>query len=203
MLVSFEGIDGSGKTTQINLLKKRVESAGRKVHIFREPGGTELSEQIRAILLNPDTLIDPVTEILLFSTARSQLIAERVLPLLSQDELIILDRFFDSTVAYQGYGRNCLPLKQIHEINKIASHGVLPDVTFYMRVDLNTALERRSNLSKDRMEQSGDDFYKKVIKGFDELSATSDRFVTIDALKSIESIHEFVWEKVASGLNIR
>lgn len=202
MLISFEGIDGSGKTTQINLLKKRVESAGLKVSIFREPGGTELSEAIRSILLNPETEIHPITEILLFSSARSQLIVERVKPLLDGNTLVILDRYYDSTVAYQGFGRKCLPISKINQINEIASHGIAPEITFYMRVDLETAIERRSKLPKDRMEQSGDTFYTDVIKGFDELAKSSERFVTIDALKSIEVIHQLIWEKVTKSLPV-
>lgn len=202
MLISFEGIDGSGKTTQINLLKKRVQSAGLNVFIFREPGGTELSEAIRSILLNPETEIHPITEILLFSSARSQLIAERVKPLLDGNTLVILDRYYDSTVAYQGFGRKCLPISKINQINEIASHGIAPEITFYMRVDLETAIERRSKLPKDRMEQSGDTFYTDVIKGFDELAKSSERFVTIDALKSIEVIHQLIWEKVTKSLPV-
>jgi dTMP kinase len=200
VLISFEGIDGSGKTTQINLLKKRVESAGLNVFIFREPGGTELSEAIRSILLNPETDIHPITEILLFSSARSQLVAERVKPLLDGKTLVILDRYYDSTVAYQGYGRKCLSISKINQINEIASHGIAPEITFYMRVDLETAIERRSHMSKDRMEQSGETFYKDVIKGFDELAKSSERFVTIDALKSIEVIHQLIWERVTKLL---
>ncbi len=200
MLISFEGIDGSGKTTQINLLKKRVQSAGLNVFIFREPGGTELSEAIRSILLNPETDIHPITEILLFSSARSQLIAERVQPLLDSNTLVILDRYYDSTVAYQGFGRKCLPISKINQINEIASHGIAPEITFYMRVDLEAAIERRSKMPKDRMEQSGDTFYTDVIKGFDELAKSSERFVTIDALKSIEVIHQLIWEKVTKLL---
>lgn len=202
MLISFEGIDGSGKTTQINLLKKRVQSAGLNVFIFREPGGTELSEAIRSILLNPETEIHPITEILLFSSARSQLIVERVKPLLDGNTLVILDRYYDSTVAYQGFGRKCLPISKINQINEIASHGIAPEITFYMRVDLETAIERRSKLPKDRMEQSGDTFYTDVIKGFDELAKSSERFVTIDALKSIEVIHQLIWEKVTKSLPV-
>jgi dTMP kinase len=200
VLISFEGIDGSGKTTQINLLKKRVQSAGLNVFIFREPGGTELSEAIRSILLNPETDIHPITEILLFSSARSQLIAERVQPLLDSNTLVILDRYYDSTVAYQGFGRKCLPISKINQINEIASHGIAPEITFYMRVDLEAAIERRSKMPKDRMEQSGDTFYTDVIKGFDELAKSSERFVTIDALKSIEVIHQLIWEKVTKLL---
>jgi dTMP kinase len=188
-LLSFEGIDGSGKTTQINLLKKYLQSLGHDVYLFREPGGTELSELIRGILLNPDIEIDPVTEMLLFSSARSQLIAEKVLPLLNTDAIVILDRFYDSTVAYQGYGRKSVSLEQVHQLNRIAAHGLVPQVTFYLRVDLEIAENRRSNLTKDRMERSGDDFFNSVISGFDELSAHDPRFIRLDASRSIDDLH--------------
>lgn len=196
LIISFEGIDGSGKTTQINLLKKRLETDGIDVRLFREPGGTELSEVIRGILLNPEIEINSVTELLLFSSARSQLIAEKVKPFLANEGVIILDRFFDSTVAYQGYGRGSVSLEQIYQLNKIASHGITPDITFYLRVDLETAEKRRSNLSKDRMERSGDDFYRNVIHGFDVISKSEPRFSELDASLEIEDIHDKIWNHV-------
>lgn len=196
LIISFEGIDGSGKTTQINLLKKRLETDGIDVQLFREPGGTELSEVIRGILLNPEIEINSVTELLLFSSARSQLIAEKVKPFLANEGVIILDRFFDSTVAYQGYGRGSVSLEQIYQLNKIASHGITPDITFYLRVDLETAEKRRSNLSKDRMERSGDDFYRNVIRGFDVISKSEPRFSELDASLEIEDIHDKIWNHV-------
>lgn len=200
IVISFEGIDGSGKTTQINLLKNRLESDGFDVRLFREPGGTELSEVIRGLLLNPELEIHPVTEILLFSSARSQLIAEKVLPLKETETVIILDRFYDSTVAYQGYGRASVALDQVHQINRIASHGIVPDITFYLRVDLETAEQRRSAFAKDRMENSGDDFFRKVIYGFDELAAMEPRIKTIDANQAAELIHEIVCEIVMTRI---
>ncbi|MEQ9310403.1 MAG: dTMP kinase [Balneolaceae bacterium] len=192
MLITFEGIDGSGKSTQINLLEKYFSSKGKKVQVFREPGGTEVSEEIRSILLNPEIEIDPITELLLFSSARSRLISEKVLPALERDEIVILDRFYDSTTAYQGYGRECLPLDQIHYINKVASHNKAPDFTFYLRLSLEESLNRRANMSKDRMEQAGKEFFTKVIKGFDELSKTESRFIIIEASKSVEEIHSSI-----------
>ncbi|MBN2732111.1 MAG: dTMP kinase, partial [Balneolaceae bacterium] len=136
MFITFEGIDGSGKSTQIALLRNKLLEEGHKVTVFREPGGTEVSEKIRALLLNPDFDIHPVTELLLFSSARAQLISEKVRPLLNKNEVVILDRFYDSTTAYQGYGRSSLPLQDIHRLNKIASHNIVPDITFYLKISL-------------------------------------------------------------------
>jgi dTMP kinase len=201
MLISFEGIDGSGKTTQIELLKNKIASTGFNVEVFREPGGTLVSEQIRAILLDTKSDIHPVTELLLFSSARSQLISSRVKPILTDGGVVILDRFYDSTVAYQGYGRASLPLDEIHNINRVASHGLEPDLTFYLRLDLQTAKRRRSDQPEDRMEKSGDDFYQNIIRGYDIMASESTRFNTIDANQPLEIIHEIIWAKVLARLN--
>lgn len=189
MLITFEGIDGSGKSTQISLLKENIIESGKRVEVLREPGGTDISELIRGMLLNPEIEIDPVTELLLFSSARSQLIAEKVKPLLQEGIVVILDRFYDSTTAYQGYGRKSLPLDQVHQINRVASHGIAPDITFYLRLSLEESFKRTAHMQKDRMEQSGIEFYENVIKGFDELAEQENRFVSIDASKSVEVVH--------------
>lgn len=196
MLITFEGIDGSGKSTQISLLKEKITESGKRVEVLREPGGTDISELIRGMLLNPEIEIDPITELLLFSSARSQLIAEKVKPLLKKDAVVILDRFYDSTTAYQGYGRGSLPIDQVHQINRVASHGIAPDVTFYLRLSLEESFERTAHMQKDRMEQSGIEFFQNVIKGFDELANTEERFITIDASEKVEDVHSAIWSKL-------
>lgn len=200
MFITFEGIDGSGKSTQIELLKERLEDEGYEVRVFREPGGTAVSEKIRSILLNPVHTIHPVTELLLFSAARAQLISEKVIPLLDQEIVVILDRFYDSTIAYQGYGRNSLPMKQIKDLNTIASHQSKPDITFYLKITLEDAKKRTAAARKDRMEQSGDPFYTEVIKGFDRLAEAEDRFATLDATLPAEDLHALIWGKVSARL---
>lgn len=192
MLITFEGIDGSGKSTQIALLQKRLTETGKKVNVFREPGGTPVSEIIRDILLNPEIELNPVTELLLFSSARSQLVTEKVLPALKKGEIVILDRFYDSTTAYQGYGRNSLPIEQIDQINSIASHSLEPDVTFYLHLSLEESVQRTTHLDKDRMEQSGDSFFNKVYDGFQKLSKEHSRFRVIDASRSPEEVHNLI-----------
>ena len=189
MLITFEGIDGSGKSTQISLLRDKLIKYGNRVEVFREPGGTDVSEMIRGMLLNPEIDIDPITELLLFSSARSQLVAEKVLPLLNEDVVVILDRFFDSTTAYQGYGRQSVPIDQIKQINKTATHGLEPDLTFYLRLSPEAAAERTKRFEKDRMEQSGDHFFKRVYDGFEKLANSESRFKTIDAEREVEIIH--------------
>lgn len=169
---------------------------GHDVEIFRDPGGTAISEKIREILLSPESEINPVTELLLFSAARSQLISEKVLPLLKKGTIVILDRFYDSTTAYQGYGRRSVSLEEIEEVNKIASHLRAPDLTFYLHISLEQARERTHDKHKDRMEQADDAFYRKVVEGFDEIAAGEDRIQTIDATLSAERIHEQIWQSI-------
>lgn len=201
MLITFEGIDGSGKSTQIVLLRNKLISENHAVSVFREPGGTKISEKIRDILLDQKNDVDPVTEALLFSSARSQLISDIVKPKLDRGEIVILDRFYDSTIAYQGYGRESMPLNDLDELNKIASHGLVPDITFYLKIDIDQSEKRRSNFTKDRMEKSGIDFFTRVITGFEKLAAQESRFVTIDASASVEEIKDEVWQVTQRAIN--
>lgn len=190
MFISFEGIDGCGKSTQIDLLKRYLERVNVTCHTFREPGGTILSEKVRSLLLHEENQIDPVTELLLFSAARSQLIAEKVDPLLQKGDTVILDRFYDSTVAYQGYGRKSATLNEITSLNHLAAHHLVPDLTFYLKIPLELAAKRIEKGEKDRMEKSGGEFYKNVVNGFDALSKTEQRFKTIDATKDKLDVHK-------------
>lgn len=194
MLISFEGIDGCGKSTQIELLKNYLRKKNVKSTVLREPGGTETSEAVRKLLLHGPDNMNPVTELLLFSAARSQLISEKVLPLLESGEVVILDRFYDSTTAYQGYGRGSASLDEIHQLNKLASHSVEPDITFYLKIDPKVAEARTSNDQKDRMESSGDSFFRKVADGFDEISRMEKRFKTVDASQPPDQIHATITE---------
>lgn len=201
MLISFEGIDGSGKSTQISLLREKLTELGYKVEVFREPGGTDVSEMIRGMLLNPELNIDPVTELLLFSSARSQLVAEKIQPLLNEDVIVILDRFYDSTTAYQGFGRKSLTIEQINQINSAATHDIVPDFTFYLRLSLEEANNRTRDFKKDRMELSGDTFFRRVFEGFEYLAKTESRFKTIDAAADVEKIHQEIIEILKPALS--
>lgn len=200
MLISFEGIDGCGKSTQIDLLKDYFDLNNIKYSIYREPGGSEISEKIRALLLHESHEMDSVTELLLFSAARSQLMREKILPRLERNEIVVLDRFYDSTTAYQGYGRNLKNLDVIQILNQLASHSTVPDYTFYLKMDPEMAQKRTVKLSKDRMESSGIDFFRSVSKGYEELAKKENRFITIDATKDIESIHSDIIKHLESRL---
>jgi len=200
LLITFEGIDGCGKSTQISLLEQWLSENNIRFSLFREPGGTNLSETIRSLLLNSEMGMDPVTELLLFSAARSHLISEKVKPLLEEGRVVILDRFYDSTTAYQGYGRHSATLDQIEALNKLAGHNLVPDMTFYLKINLEEAERRTRNDTKDRMEKSGREFFRKVIDGFDHISENNPRFQILDATLPPDVIHKQVRELLKTFL---
>lgn len=203
MLITFEGIDGCGKSTQIERLVEWFETRGEQAVVLREPGGTELSEKIRSLLLDSDLEMHPVTELLLFSAARSQLITEKVIPQLEQGRVVILDRFYDSTSAYQGYGRRSADPEQIAMLNRLAAHELEPDLTLYLRISPELAAERTANQRKDRMERAGDAFFQRVADGFDRLAANSERIQTIDASQDVQAVHRQVTAVVTTFISER
>jgi len=189
-LITFEGIDGSGKSTQIELLNKWFDSNKIKINNIREPGGNNISEAIRKLLLDRDNKINLFSETLLFLASRAQLVEETILPLLAKDEFVICDRFIDSTVVYQGYGRN-LDVDLINKINLIATQGILPYLTIYIDVDVDMSIERRSVVSNDRMEAAGKLFLSNVKKGYVELTDLyPERIKMINGDDTISNIQE-------------
>ena len=165
-IITFEGIDGSGKTTQINLLEQKFIQEHIPYVILREPGGTKLSEKIRNILLNRKNIhLSPSVESLLFVAARAQLMEEKIIPALKRDQFVICDRFADSTVAYQGYGRR-LNVEYLEELNKFATNNFQPDLTIILDVDPEKASLRMGNDVPDRMESTGIDFFLRVREGY-------------------------------------
>lgn len=187
-LITFEGIDGSGKGTQINLLNEWFESLGVDKVNIREPGGNNVSELIRSILLKKDNKINSFSETLLFLAARSQLVDEIIAPALKKNKFVICDRFIDSTVVYQGYGRK-LGIDLIDQINLIATQNILPYLTIYINIDVELSIARRLSDSNDRMESEGQDFLVDVKKGYDELAKLyPERIVVIDGDDSVDSI---------------
>ncbi len=200
MLITFEGIDGSGKTTQINLLAEYLQAKSNDVLVLREPGGTELSEQIRELLLSNKNEINSHSELFLFEAARSDLVSKVIKPALQEDKIVICDRFYDSTTAYQGYGRG-LPLDTINMINSFATFGIVPDITFYLKVSIETSKERTKEKRLDRIENAGDSFFNKIITGFEKIASKEpDRFFIINSDDNIKNIHQNILKIVEKKL---
>ncbi|WP_269604218.1 dTMP kinase [Prochlorococcus marinus] len=191
--IVFEGIDGSGKTTQINqlskwLLKSDLIPENNKFVITREPGGTQLGKSIRSLLLNSskEKCPDSITELLLYAADRSQHINEIIRPTLNKGDWVISDRFCGSTLAYQGYGRK-LNIKLIKDLEKIATQGISPDITFLLDIPVEESIKRRKNRKDDRIEKEGLEFLSNVSLGFQALSKNN-KWKKISAINSKEKI---------------
>ncbi len=196
MFITFEGIDGSGKSTHIKRLAEYLENQGLKVLMIREPGGTELSEKIRTILLSHDSNINPNAELLLFEAARAQLVADVIVPRLNEGYWVIADRFFDSTLAYQGYGRKIDPFI-VNRLNAFASGGLIPDITFYLQITLEVSAQRTNVRDKDRMECSGDEFNRLIYKGFEDIANHNpERVTVIDSSQSEDSTFDQILQEI-------
>lgn len=190
LFITVEGTDGSGKTTQIKLMEEFLKAAGNDVVLSREPGGTEISETIRNLILDPGNKdISPLTEMLLYAAARAQHVFQVIRPSLESGKCVICDRFVDSSYAYQGCGRG-VDLKTVADVNRAAVDGVVPDITFFLDIDPRLAIERRiKSTGADRIEQEKMDFHMRVYEGYRKMAILyPDRIKTIDASKSIEEI---------------
>ena len=197
LFISFEGVDGCGKSTQVKLLKDKIASEGIKVELVREPGGLKISEEIRKILLNPDnSSMNYETEALLMTASRAQLTEEVIKPLLAKGFFVLADRFSDSTLAYQGGGRK-LDIDILKKINSFATKNLVPDITFLIDLKPEDALLRSGVSSPDRIEAAGVDLQKDVRKTYIKLAREfSNRFIVLDGYDSISSIHSIIWDKI-------
>jgi dTMP kinase len=199
MFITFEGIDFCGKSTQVSLLKNYLQSNNMEVEIIREPGGTEISEIVRSLLLDKKhNHMKMETEIFLFSASRAQLVREKIQPLINKGIYVISDRFHDSTTAYQGYGRG-ISLEIVKHINKLAIDGALPDITFIIDIPVGVANKRKMEkgvASLDRMELSDNIFFEKVRNGYLTIAKNEKRFRVIDGTKSIENINKNIIEEI-------
>jgi len=195
MFITFEGIDFSGKSTQIELLKDYLVEHNKKVEILREPGGTEISEKVRRILLdNKNQKMFAEAELLLFSASRAQLLREKIQPYLQKGIYVISDRFHDSSTAYQGYGRG-IPLDAIMKVHQLAIGDTMPDVTFFIDIPVGIANERKKKKSKvklDRIELADIEFYNRVRSGYLEIARQEERFKVIDGTQNIETIQNHI-----------
>ena len=199
--ITFEGIDGCGKSTQIQYLTDYLKEKDIDFLLLREPGGTVIGENIRTILLDKkNTGMTDMTELLLFEAARAQIVAEVIIPAVESGKVVICDRFFDSTAAYQGYAKN-MGSQVVDMLNGLAAGGFEPDITFFLDISVEEALSRRSARGEeDRIEKLGIEFQKKVREGYLELAGTKSRIVKIDGSQSPEDtaseIREYMGEYI-------
>lgn len=201
MFISFEGIDGSGKSTQAVRLAERLRAAGRRVVSVREPGGTPLGEQIRGLLLDPSGDVTPRAELLLFSAARAQLVERVIAPALAVGEVVIADRFSDSTTAYQGFGREVLAPDDMDAFHSLVTGGLAPDLTLIVDVTLETARRRRAAVSADRMEAADDMFYARVREGYHAVARRHpERVVVIDGETDESRLSQTIYAIVEARL---
>jgi dTMP kinase len=195
IFIVLEGPDRSGKSTQATLLKSWLEGLGRKVLVTREPGGTRLSEQIRAILLDPKSDIEPMTELFLYETSRIKHTLEKILPALKAGKVIISDRYTLSTTAYQGYGRG-LDLKTVETLNRIATLNLKPDLTIVFDIpDKVFTLREKTRPGRDRIERAPDAFRRRVNRAY-KLLARKPGMTRVDAGRSIEEIQADIRARV-------
>jgi dTMP kinase len=194
VFVTFEGLDGSGTTTQSELLRRHLEGEGRDVVLTREPGGTELGERVRELVLG-GLQVAPWAEAALFAAARAQLVEEVIRPALERGADVVCDRYLDSSLAYQGIARG-LGVDRVLELNVNAIRGILPDVTFLLLVDPEEA-RRRSGPPGDRIEREGDAFLREVDKAYRELgSAFAGRIVSLDGSRSVDEVAKEVRDRL-------
>lgn len=202
---TFEGVEGSGKSTQIERLRDTLESQGHKVDLTREPGGTPIAELIRGVVLDPaHTEMNSVAELLLYEAARAQHVEERIRPALEQGTIVLCDRYIDSTTAYQGAGRG-LNAADLQTLHTIATGGLLPDLTFLIDLPVAQGLARASKGEEsDRIERESIEFHEQVRVGFLELAKNeSDRIRIIDGTRTVDEISQEITRFVMDFLGGR
>ena len=200
IFISLEGSDGAGKSTQIANVRQFFEDRGITPLMTREPGGTAISEKLREILLDKNNSeMSPIAEMMIYASARAQLVAEFIRPALERGEVIICDRYVDSSIAYQAYGRGLGDM--VEKVNSYAIDGILPDITFFLDLDPAIGRERISTRAgastPDRLEQEKMDFHYRVYNGYKAVAeANSERIAVIDANRSIEEIKEDIYDRL-------
>ena len=196
--ITFEGGEGAGKSMQVEILASHLREVGYKITVTREPGGTRIGEQIRAITHSRENVdLNEKAEAYLMAAARAQHVAEMIMPALETNKIVICDRFVDSSIVYQGYGRN-LGADKIAALNEMAVNGATPDLTFLLDIDPVIGAKRQlEKKNKDRLDMQQTDFYTRVRNGYQTLvKKNKQRFVVIDANQSIEKIATKIWQVV-------
>lgn len=201
MFITFEGSDGSGKSTQIHLLEDYLRKKGQNVQLTREPGGTDIGERIRQVLLDMEhEKMHARAETLLFNAARAQLIEQEIRPALSEGKVVLCDRFADSTVAYQGYGRE-QNIEELKRLIDFATGRLSPDLTFYLDLPPEEGLRRKLADYQNRLDVQGLSFYRRVEAGYHEMIAQEpERWVVINAGRSLDEVHQEVVRAVRGKL---
>lgn len=204
LFITFEGPDGSGKTTVSTEVCRRLEAEGYPVRYTREPGGSVIAEQIRKVILDPaNTAMDARTEALLYAASRRQHLVEKVLPALEEGITVISDRFVDSSLAYQGMGRG-IGMEEVFAINQFAIEGHMPEKTIFLDVDPDIGLERihKGRAVLDRLDQESSEFHTRVLKGYQEvIRRYADRMIIIDANRDVEKVTEDAYRAVKGLLD--
>jgi dTMP kinase len=201
MFVTFEGGEGAGKSTQVRKLAAWCSTQGIPFLVTREPGGTPLGKHLRSLLLESQTAVDERAELLLYSADRAQHIGEVITPALKRGEVVLCDRFTDSTVAYQGYGRQ-LNLDWIEHLNTIATNGLSPDLTFWLNIPPEVGFARKNSQALDRLERSGIDFHRRIQAGFLALQkAYPTRIMAIDGTQAPEHVFSQILERFCTVYN--
>ncbi len=201
LFITFEGPDGSGKTTQARMLAEYLQSRGLPVLHTREPGGTAISEQIRQVVLSTRNLsIQHETEALLFSAARAQIVAELIRPALAAGKIVVCDRYADSTMAYQGYGLG-LDLDALRAITRFATGGLAPDLTFYVDVPVDVGLARRHRGETNRLDQKDLEYHARVREGFLKMAREEpQRWIVIDGTRSVDQVQQEIRSRLEARL---
>lgn len=205
LFISMEGPDGSGKSLQLRLLSEALEKAGYPLLTSREPGGTPIGEKIRDILLSPESsAMSPLTEALLYAASRAQHVSEKIRPALSSGKVVLLDRYIDSSLVYQGIGRG-LGTERVEALNDFAAEGLWPDITFLVYTDYETGLSRKAlqeGHSLDRLESAGDAFHRTVNEGYLHLKDYAPgRVRLIDGTQEIGKIHRDIYSLTLEALS--
>ena len=202
VFIAFEGPEGAGKSTQLRLLADRLQAEGLTPLLSKEPGGTPVGEQIRDLVLDPALSMVPLTEFLLYTASRAQLVADVLRPALEAGRLVLCDRFTGASVAYQGYGRG-LPLEVIHDLTQRATGGLKPNLTLLFDLEPEVGLARVARRGqKDRLERADLSFHRRVREGFMKQAEADPTWVTLDATASAAALAEKVWQAVRSRLSI-
>jgi dTMP kinase len=202
IFITMEGPDGSGKSTQIELLKEFLTQKGYEILVTRDPGGTAVSEAIREIILNKEfSEMNDMTELLLYAAARAQLVGQVIKPALAAGKAVISDRFVDSAAVYQGIARG-LGIDTVYDINRYALQGIMPDMTFHLDLPAEVGIARKKNQAElDRMELQTIEFHQKVAQGYRELAKRNpERIITIDATLPKEEICDMIRTRVNAVL---